>query len=87
MGKCRHCSSSHASVVVRCKTPALAFGFRPRERNMTLVLLEEVCTFASIYMSSVVERELDTLGGSSSSGFCGVLASAEDSKIKGKEKT
>lgn len=53
---------------------------------MTLLLLEEVCTLASIYMLSVVLRELDTQGGRAER-FCGVLASAEDSKIKGKEKT
>lgn len=48
VGKCRRCSSTRSSAVVGCKTPALAFGFRPRERNMTLLLLEEVCTLASI---------------------------------------
>lgn len=39
-------------MVVCCKTPVLAFGFGPRKRNMTLLLLEEVCTLASIYICS-----------------------------------
>ncbi len=83
VGKCHRCSSSHASTVVCCKTPTLAFGFRPRERDITFLLLEKVCSFASIYMSSMVPRELDTQGGRAER-FCGVLASAEGSKIKGK---
>ena len=41
---------------------------------------------AYIYMLSVVLRELDTQGGRPER-FCGVLASAEGSKIKGKDKT
>lgn len=41
--------SAAAAVPVGCKTPALAFGFRPREGDMTvLLLLEEVCILASI---------------------------------------
>lgn len=39
-----------------------------------------------IYMLSVAPKELDTQGGRAER-FCGVLASAEGSKIKGKEKT
>lgn len=86
VGKCRRCSSTGSSAVVRCKTPALAFGFGPRERNMTVLLLEEVCAPSQAYMLSVVPRELDTQGGRAER-FCGVLASAEGSKIKGTEKT
>lgn len=36
-GKCHRCSSAHPA---RCKTPALAFGSRPRERNTSLLPLE-----------------------------------------------
>lgn len=53
---------------------------------MTLLLLKEVRTLASIYMLSVVPGELDTQGGRAER-FCGVLASAEGSKIKAKENT
>ncbi|CAB1421524.1 unnamed protein product, partial [Pleuronectes platessa] len=40
VGKCRRCSSSRASAAVCFKTPGLASGFGPRERNGTLQLLE-----------------------------------------------
>lgn len=72
VGKCRRCTSTRSSAVVRCKTPVLAFGFRPGERNMTLLQLEQVCTLASIYMPSVLLRELDTQGGRAER-FRGVL--------------
>lgn len=57
VGKCHHCSSAHASMAVRCKTPALAFGFRPRGRNMTLLLpVESVHPRKHIYVLCSFKR-------------------------------
>ena len=57
VGKCHRCSSANASVAVRCKTPALAFGFRPWGRNMTLLPpVESVPPRKHIYVLRSSER-------------------------------